>query len=170
MMDFSSRPRARQAKGDIAVLAIAGLVLAAATWDAVSARREREVVRAALAQVQTEVASAQARLRSLGTRRGGDSERLASRQELTTDAPPPRLLAEITALLPEGVRLRSASFVYGDAVEVALDVEARSPASWDDFLERLSRSRSFTSVRPAQEQRDGAVRSGVRMTWSGTRS
>lgn len=169
-MDFSTRPRARRAPADVALVAVAGLALVAASWDAWAARREREHVRSSLAEVQGEVAAAQGRLRSLGARRGGDGERLVTRQELTTDAPPRRLLADITALLPEGVRLRSASFVYKDVVEVDLDVEARSPAAWDDFLERLSRSSSFTAVRPAQEQRDGEMRSAVRMTWSGGRS
>lgn len=169
-MDFSTRPTTRQAPGDIVLVGLAGVLLAAAAWNAVESRSERERVHTALAEVQADVLSTQARLRTLGARRLGEGERLASRQELTGEAPPPRLLAEITALLPEGVRLRSATFAYAEAVAVDLDIEARSAASWDDFLERLSRSTAFTEVRPGQEERDGEIRTVVRMTWSGARS
>lgn len=170
MMDFSTRPRVRHSAGDLALVGIGLVVLAAAAWNAVATRAERGRVNAALGEVQADTAAIQSRLRSLGARRVGEGERLATRQELTSDAPPERLLAEVTALLPEGVRLTSASFVYGESVGVELNVEARSAALWDELLDRLAASKVFTAVRPGQEQRDGEIRAAVRMTWSGARS
>jgi hypothetical protein len=166
-MDFSTRPRRRTRFADGALVAAAGVLLLSAGWSALASRAERGRVRSALAEVQTELNAAQSRLLALGVRRGGETERLASRIELTATAAPPRLLREITALLPEGVRLRSVSIDYGEVAAVALDVEARSPASWDDFLERLVRSERFEAVRPGQERREGEIRSAIHMNWRG---
>jgi len=167
MMDFRTRRDSRLAVADAILLGLAGLALATSVWSALRAHGELGSVRAALSAVQAEVASAQARLRSLAAHRSGEGERLAARQELTVEAPPTRLLAEVTALLPEQVRLRSVNLGYGDVVLVDLEVEARTAAAWDELLERLSRSRHFSSVRPGEEQRDGEVRAAVRMTWNG---
>ena len=166
-MDFRTRRNSGRTLAEAILLGFAGLALAVSAVSALRARGELGRVRAGLGEVRAELASAQARLRSLGARRSGESDRLASRLELTAEAPPARLLAEITALLPEQVRLRSVKLGYGDVVAIDLDVEARSAAAWDEFLERLSRSQHFTSVRPGEEQRDGEVRAGVRMTWRG---
>lgn len=164
-MDFRTCRDTRRTLADAILLGLAGLALAVSAWSTLRARSELGSVRATLGEVQAEVASGQARLRSLGARRSGESERLASRLELTAEAPPARLLAEITTLLPEQVRLRSVNFGYGDVVMVDLEVEARTAAAWDEFLDRLSRSPNFSSVRPGEEQRDGEVRAGVRMAW-----
>lgn len=167
MMDFRTRRGSSRTLADGILVGLAGLALAASAWSALRSRGELGSVRAALGEVRAEVASAQARLRSLTAHRSTEGERLASRLELTAQAPPTRLLAEITSLLPEQVRLRSVSFGYGEVVAVDLEVEARSAAAWDEFLDRLSRSRRFSSVRPGEEQRDGEVHASLRMTWIG---
>ena len=167
MMDFRTRRESRRTLAEVILVGLAGLALAAAAWGGLRARGELGSVRAALTEVQGEVASARVRLRSLGVPRVGEGERLASRLELTSEAPPARILAEITALLPEQVRLRAVNFGYGDVVAVDLEVEARTAAAWDEFLDRLSRSPHFASLRPGAEQRDGEIRAGVRMTWRG---
>jgi hypothetical protein len=166
-MDFSTHPRIRHGVADLALLGVAVLLLGVAVWQALASHAELARVNTALAGVEAERGAAQARLRSLAANRSGEQDRLATRQELTADASPPRILAEITALLPAGVRLRSASFAYGDVVAIDLEVEAQAAAAWDELLERLSGSARFEAVRPGQEQRDGEMRSTIHMAWRG---
>ncbi len=166
-MDFRTRRESRRTLADVILVGLAGATLLASAWGAVRARGELGSVRAALTDMRSDVNSARARLRSRGARRLGDGERLASRLELTAAAPPVLILAEITSLLPDQVRLRSVSLGYGDVVAVDLEVEARTAGAWDEFLDRLSGSPHFTALRPGEEQRDGELRAHVSMTWRG---
>jgi hypothetical protein len=163
-MDFSTRPRPRRGPGDVALLAFAGALFLGAAWNAMSARAERDRVQAAAAEARDALAAAQARLRGLGSR-PAESDRLATRLEMTGEAGPLRILAELTPLLPQGARLRSASFDYGDGVAVGLDVETRSALDWDELLERLSRATRFENVRPGPEKRADGMRTSLRLDW-----
>jgi Tfp pilus assembly protein PilN len=111
-----------------------------------------------------------ARARTLRSSRDGATERLVFPRLLTVDSPPPTVLAELTRLLPGGVRLRRMSLLYGGRLTLELAVAARNAAAYDDFLDRLEASGRFVDVVPGAESRDGEVRSSLRMAYAGEAS
>jgi len=54
---------------------------------------------------------------------------------------------------------------YGEPLGVSMDVVARTASSYDLFLDRLQRSPLFTDVLPGEENRDGELRTSIRMTY-----
>jgi len=90
--------------------------------------------------------------------------------ELNAMAPLPRVLADLTGLMPDDVRLRSLSVAYGDDVTLDASVEARSPEAWDAFLDRLAASRQFRALSPGPERREGEIRATLRMVYTGEAS
>lgn len=168
MMDFSTRPRraAGFAERAFATLALGCVIWSA--WGAVRARADVQHAREMLAQAQSENDTAQARLRALESKRTGDAERLASRVEWTAAAPPPRVLADLTALLSADVRLGSLTLAYADGVAIEAQVAARDARAYDGFIERLTASPQFTAVEPGEEAREGEIQARVKMTWRGT--
>jgi hypothetical protein len=164
MRDFSTRPRRRPPDAlDAGLLAVAGLALIAATYATASAwtdlRRAREHVESARREASAEAG----RLQALESRRGADS--LAGAAVLTLDAPPPRVLAELAALLPPDVRLDSVSLSYGEDLALDVQVAARVSSAYDVFLQRLEDSPRFRDVLPGDESRDAGVRASIRATY-----
>ncbi|HVR72049.1 MAG TPA: hypothetical protein VMT87_14490 [Vicinamibacteria bacterium] len=160
--DFSSRPRARRLSRGQSALVVAGLgALAFAAWATVDAWTAQAAAAARLTQTRRETEALLSRVRDLRGR-GGPDGALAARAMLTADAAPPRVLARLAEMLPGDVRLDAVSLDYGEHVELELRVAARSPASFDLFVDRLQRSPSFTRVLTGEEDRRGGMSTTVR--------
>jgi hypothetical protein len=105
------------------------------------------------------------RLRTLqGTKRAG-SDALAARIVLSTEAPPARVVADLSALLPPDVRLDGLSLDYSSKLQIEARVSARRPAAYDQLFERLVSSRLFADVMPGPEAREPDLRSSLRMVY-----
>lgn len=166
MRDFSTRPRRSGPRPvDAALLALGGLALAWSAYSALASRREAGARRVSVAEARRELASSRSRLGALESRSGDMT--LARQTLLTLDAPPPRVLATLAALMPSDVRLASVSMRYGDRLELEMRVVARSSTAYDVFLERLQSSPAFEGVLPGEENRDGEVRASVRAGYRG---
>jgi hypothetical protein len=160
--DFSTRPRARAFSPPQRTLFLAGIAAAAlAIWAAADAWRECRAAEARLLEVRREAESARARARELQERRG-PGHAMAAQALLTADAAPPRVVAAVAELLPGDVRLDGISLRYADQVEVELRVAARTPGSFDLFLDRLQSSPSFAGVLPGEEDRRAQMRATIR--------
>lgn len=81
----------------------------------------------------------------------------------SVESSPERVMADLAAILPEGVSVVSYRFEYqADATaRVDLGVVARGPAAYDRFLSALSKSERFSHIRPGSESRPGLVRATV---------
>ena len=169
-MDLSSRPHPRTGTADRAFLAVACLLFLASAVGAASARDAANRALAAASETERVAAAAEDRIRSLSPRGPGDAEALATRVALNAEAPLPRVLADLTGLMPDEVRLRSLSVAYGDEVTLDASVEARTPEAWDAFLDRLASSRRFHAVSPGPERREGEIRATLRMVYRGEAS
>ncbi len=169
-MDLQTQPRPRSGPADRWLFAVATLVLLVACAGAWRARAEAAAARASLALVDAERRQGDDLLRSLEGRGAGEAGRLAGRVALNAEAPLHRILAELTRLMPEDVRLRSLDVRYAEEANVAAQVEARSVAAWDALLEGLVASKWFGSVAPGPELREGEMRGEVRMVFRGAGS
>ncbi|HET7295005.1 MAG TPA: hypothetical protein VFM88_21480 [Vicinamibacteria bacterium] len=169
-MDLSSHPRPRAGTADRVFLATSCLVFLAAALGAVSARDAANRAQAAASEAERMAAAAEDRIRSLSPRGPSVADALATRVALNAEAPLPRVLADLTALMPDAVRLRSLSVEYGDEVTLDAAVEARTPEAWDAFLDRLASSRRFQAVTPGPERREGEIRASLRMVYRGETS
>jgi hypothetical protein len=157
--DFSTRPARREGALELAFLGLGVACLAAAVLLTLSARRELLEAQRGVQEIRRDPA--------LG-RQPAAGERLttlASRALASAAAPPPRIVAELAALMPSDVRLNQASFSYGGDVSVEVAVAAREVAAYDSFLERLASSSRFSSILPGSESRRGSVSTPIHMTY-----
>ena len=162
--DFSAVPRHRPSARDLVLAGVAlGLALLSARA-AMVAHAERERARLRVAEVQADIEVAKDRLRALGSRGGGNDGPL-DQAVLTTEAPFPRLVAEIAETLPSDVRLERIALQYGRDLRVEMNVVARDPRAFDRLLERLDSFPRLSDVRPGPENRAGEVRTTVRAVW-----
>ena len=167
MRDFSSQPRPRSASAAQKVIAgLAGLVLLASAGYAFAAWRDSGQVRARLQQARGESQAALARAQAFDTR-GDAGQLLAAQALLTADAPPSRVVAELSRLMPGDVKVSDLRLVYGSRLQVEMRVSAREAGSYDLFLDRLERSPLFSDVLPGDENRQGELRALVRAVWRG---
>jgi hypothetical protein len=157
--DFSTRGH-RGSRQNVALLVVGAVALALATQQALAARGARDEARSRLERARTDVASLRDQLGRAGG--SGRSAGVGQRSLLAREAPPPRVLADVVALLPQNVRLDGLALTYGSHVELDLQVVARRAAEYDLFLERLTGSPLFTGVLPGTEVREGEVRAAVR--------
>lgn len=164
-MDLQTQRRPRSGPVERVLFAASAAVLLAACAGAWRARADVAAARTSLAAVEAELRRGEGLLRSLDGRSAGEADRLARRVALNAEAPVPRILAELTRLMPADVRLRALDIRYADDANVAAQVEARSVAAWDAFLERLVASERFARVQPGPESRDGELRVEVRMVF-----
>lgn len=169
-MDLSTHPRPRVARGDVLLAIVGAVAFLWAAGAAIRAREEAARARSALGAVESEATRNEARLRALGARGGSEAERLAQRVALNAEASVPRVLADLTALMPEEVRLRVLQVTYGEEVSVEAQVEARGVDAWDVFLDRLVASKRFKGITPGPEAREGELRVTIRMLYSGEAS
>jgi len=117
-----------------------------------------------VAETRRESEATQSRVRELEARRD-PAQGIAYQALLTTEAPPPRVLADLVALMPGDVRLDAVSLSYGEPLGMRVDLVARNAASYDLFLDRLQRSPLFADVLPGEENRDGELRTSIQMTY-----
>ncbi len=106
-----------------------------------------------------------AKARRLATRDGTAAAALAAQAEGTLDAPPTRVVADLSGAMPPDVRVQSLDLDYRDRILVGLRVEARSPEAYDLFLRRLSESPRFREIVPGPEKRDGDLSATVRASY-----
>jgi hypothetical protein len=157
--DFSTRPDRREGLLELAFVGFAVACLAAAVVLTLSARRELLEAQRGVQEIRRAPALA---------RRPAPGERpttLASRALASAAAPPPRIVAELAALLPSDVRLNQASFSYAADVSLDVVVAAREVAAYDSFLERLAGSSRFSSILPGSESRRGSVATPIHMIY-----
>jgi Tfp pilus assembly protein PilN len=141
------------------------LLLLAVVSESWAARASASEARAAFDRIRSEAAATVDQARALEARKAEGGRTLASQAALTREAPPPRVLSELTALLPRDVRLESVTLAYGERLEIEVSVVARTASSYDLFLARLAESKRFRDVLPGAESRDAEVRGSVRLSF-----
>jgi hypothetical protein len=162
--DFSSRPRRRGPSGrEWGLLAAGALAFLVAAGLTLRAWRDAHQANLRVAAVRGERDAAATRLRALEADLRRDS--VATQAWLTVEAPPPRVMADLSELMPPEVRLEGLRLRYGSRLEVDMKVAARGAAAYDLFLERLSASPRFADVAPDNEDRAGEVRAEVRASY-----
>jgi Tfp pilus assembly protein PilN len=167
--DFSTRGRRPDVKaGDLVYLAFAALALCLSLASAAGAWGD---LRRATADLDKTRHETEAVSRVAWARQAGDAPDavLSARALLTAEAPPPRVLADLEALLPGDVRLMTLNLEYGERLELVMQLAARQPASYDRFLRDLQQSPLFADVRPGEETRDGGVRAQIKAAYRGGR-
>ena len=161
--DFSTRPRARRPPAWELALVAGGLLAAALGARAVvGTRAEGSAVRARLAEVRSEIEGARRRVSDLERR---SSDGVTGQVWLTAEAPPPRVVAQVSDLLPPDVRLDALSLTYGRSLEVEMRVVARTPGAYDRLLQRLEASPRLKDLVLGAESREGRVETTVRATF-----
>ena len=166
MTDFSSHARPRRSSIDALIFGAGCLAMGAACFTAWQASSELSLRRAEVARVVREADDATRRLRDIDAGRGSTEGALAAQAEGTLDAPPPRVVAELSSAMPADVRLESVDLDYRDRVFVDLRVRARTPQAYDAFLERLSKSGRFREIVPGPETRSGEVTASIRASYA----
>jgi len=167
--DFSTRGRRPETQtGDLAFLAVSGLAFVLAVASAAGAWSDLRRAGADLSNARKDADAVALQARSREARKGPDAV-LSARALLTAEVPPPRVLADLEALLPPDVRLLALNLDYGERLDLGLQVSARRAASYDLFVQRLQESPLFTDVRPGEEVRDGGVRARVQAAYRAPR-
>jgi Tfp pilus assembly protein PilN len=79
------------------------------------------------------------------------------------ESSPERVLTDLEAVLPPGVTLTALKLDYqADApARIDFNVVAATPEAYDRFLSALSKSPSFSDIRPGSESRPGSVHAAV---------
>lgn len=165
--DFSTRAERTlgSSRRDTLLLGGAIALALAASFEAWQALRDSRESAISLRELRADVAATQERLRALqGTKRAG-SDALAARIVLSAEAPPARVVLDLSALLPPDVRLDGLSLDYAAKVQLEARVSARRPAAYDQLYERLASSRRFGDVMPGPEAREPDLRSSLRMVY-----
>jgi len=163
--DFSTRPVPRSGLPDLALVTLAAALLAVAGAVTLTTRRDLGEARRAVEEARREPAAG--RRAEARDGRASSLQGLAAQALSTVEAPPPRILADLAALMPADVRLNRVTLTYGEGVSVELAVVAREAASYDRFLERLAASPRFTDILPGAESREGAISAPIRMRYRG---
>jgi len=163
--DFSTRRRRRApAPGDVGLLGVGLMTLALAGYATTSSWAALRRVRRDVAETRREASEAGARLQALETRRE-PGQGLTAQAIVSAEAPPPRVIADLAALMPADVRLEALILDYRERLGVELQVAARNAASYDIFLQNLESSPMFTDVLPGDETRGPELRASVRATY-----
>ena len=149
---------------DLAILAIGGAAFLFSAYATADAWNGLQRARVRVDEARRDADQAQARVRDLEARRE-PAQAMAYQALLTAEAPPPRVLADLVALMPGDVRLDAVTLSYGDPLGVRVEVVARNASSYDLFLDRLQRSPLFTDVLPGEENREGELRTSIQMTY-----
>jgi hypothetical protein len=103
MRDFSSRPRRRPPQPvDLGLIGVGMLTLIFAGYATGTSWADFKRARQHVADVQRDTRAAQERLKTMEAR-SAPTAALATQALLSADAPPPRLLSDLAALLPADV-------------------------------------------------------------------
>ncbi len=161
--DFSSSapPAVPLGGAERAWLAGGGLLLLAALLAGAWAQQDLDLARGRLDQARNEARSAEERARDRGQRQEPAEVELRGQARLGLLAPPQRVLADLEARLPRGVRFERVGLVYGQDLRLELQVTAREARDYDRFLEALEASPRFTELVPGPENREGELRSSL---------
>jgi Tfp pilus assembly protein PilN len=167
MRDFSSRPRRRPPKPvDLGLIGIGLLTLIFAGYATGTSWADFKRARQHVADVRRDTQAAQARLKTMEAR-SAPTAALATQALLSTDAAPPRVLADLAALMPPDVKLDSLSLAYGEGIGLTMHVSAKEGGAYEAFLQRLESSPLFDEVVPGEETRDGGVSASIDMRYRG---
>ena len=170
MTDFSTRPRPRDHRAQILILAVGLAAFVLTTAGAVSAYRLASAAEARLEETRGKLAIMRERIRALEqTRASSEEQRLASRVLLGAQAPVGAAMVALESVLPADVRLKSLAVAYGERCQIEMAVEARRVAAYDDFLARLFASPHFADVTPGSESRDDSLSAHVHARFRGVR-
>jgi Tfp pilus assembly protein PilN len=167
MRDFSSRPRRRPPQPvDLGLIGIGVLTLIFAGYATGTSWADFKRARQHVADVRRDTEAAQARLKTMEAR-SAPTAALATQALLSTDAAPPRVLADLAALMPPDVKLDSLSLTYGDGIGMNMHVSAKGAGAYEAFLQRLESSPLFEEVVPGEETRDVGVTASIEMRYRG---
>ena len=167
MRDFSSRPRRRPPQPfDLGLIGIGVLTLIFAGYATGTSWADFKRARQHVADVRRDTETAQARLKTMEAR-SAPTAALATQALLSTDAAPPRVLAELAALMPPDLKLDSLSLSYGEGIGMSMHVSAKNAGAYEAFLQRLEASPLFEEVVPGEEARDGGVSASIEMRYRG---
>lgn len=163
--DFSTRTKSQRAPWTERMLLVCSLAGAGASlWGAWEAK-------AAFEEAQSRSAKERRSLPPLKTRLGRfrsaapATRKLEAQAALTLTAAPPRVVAELAALVPAAAKLDGLELSYGPQLELRLRVSARSAAAYDEFLRRLTAAHHIGEVVPGPETREGEVKGLVRAVY-----
>jgi len=167
MRDFSSRPRRRPPQPvDLGLIGIGVLTLIFAGYATGTSWADFKRARQHVADVRRDTEAAQARLKTMEAR-SAPTAALATQALLSADAAPPRVLAELAALMPPDVKLDSLNLNYGEGIGLSMHVSAKGAGAYEAFLQRLESSPLFDEVVPGEETRDGGVAASIEMRYRG---
>jgi Tfp pilus assembly protein PilN len=167
MRDFSSRPRRRPPQPvDLGLIGIGVLTLIFAGYATGTSWADFKRARQHVADVRRDTEAAQARLKTMEAR-SAPTAALATQALLSADAAPPRVLAELAALMPPDVKLDSLNLTYGEGIGMSMHVSAKGAGAYEAFLQRLESSPLFEEVVPGEETRDGGVSASIEMRYRG---
>jgi len=158
--DFSAQPRPPRASfADLALLATAGFVFLSAAWTSWRASDRLSEYRAAAAQ--TWAAAKAERKASVDRHARSPRAALGAQVATVSHASPPVVLRNLQDLLPADVRLASIRLEYGAGLRVWLQVVARDPAAYDQFVDRLTVSPHFDAIVLGSENRSGEMTTSI---------
>ena len=167
MRDFSSRPRRRPPQPvDLGLIGIGVLTLIFAGYATGTSWADFKRARQHVADVRRDTEAAQARLKTMEAR-SAPTAALATQALLSADAAPPRVLADLAALMPPDVKLDTLNLTYGEGVGMSMHVSAKGTGAYEAFLQRLESSPLFEEVVPGEETRDGGVSASIEMRYRG---
>jgi Tfp pilus assembly protein PilN len=151
---------------DLGLIGIGLLTLIFAGYATGTSWADFKRARQHVADVRRDTEAAQARLKTMEAR-SAPTAALATQALLSADAAPPRVLADLAALMPPDVKLDSLSLTYGEGIGLTMRVSARSGGAYEAFLQRLEGSPSFDEVVPGEETRDGGVSASIDVRYRG---
>ena len=151
---------------DLGLIGIGLLTLIFAGYATGTSWADFKRARQHVADVRRDTQAAQARLKTMEAR-SAPTAALATQALLSADAAPPRVLADLAALMPPDVKLDSLSLTYGEGIGLTMRVSARSGGAYEAFLQRLEGSPSFDEVVPGEEARDGGVSASIDVRYRG---
>ena len=151
---------------DLGLIGIGLLTLIFAGYATGTSWADFKRARQHVADVRRDTQAAQARLKTMEAR-SAPTAALATQALLSADAAPPRVLADLAALMPPDVKLDSLSLTYGEGIGLTMRVSARSGGAYEAFLQRLEGSPSFDEVVPGEETREGGVSASIDVRYRG---
>jgi hypothetical protein len=163
-VDFSTRRRLGHLRPtDLLLLAFGVAALGYSILTAMTTRRELASTALAVQQLRERAPAEERRLHEQEDVRRGRNDVLANQAVQTLTSPPPRILADFETLLPAGARLEVLTLTYGhEAVGLEIQLLARTPETYDEFVARLEGSRRFGHLALGGENRSGEMKVSVR--------